>query len=353
MRHLAALACALALAACSNAAPPQAPGNTHFVVPPPPVARLAVNGTQIIDEHGKPIALRGFVWGWWGTVQPNDAADNARQGATVVRIPLRWWGPYPPGMDSRSDNAPGHIDPAHLAVLDGMIHQASAAHLWIDLFVDSDCGQASLQFDTAANCGVAASRQPDNFGNDPTMLREFEELWAFLAARYKATPYVGMYEPLPEPGEASLGLNAPAFYSALIPLIRAADPATPILIGPQPDYRMDKIANAWLSTPGLIYTGDMLDGFDLSKLAYATTFARARNVPVFVQQVGTRFSDANANAATAAELAALNASGIGWTWWTYREPNAGAYAPWTEPQKAHGAWVENVPWMTLISGYFH
>lgn len=44
------------------------------------------------------------------------------------------------GVDSYSQAAPGHIDPAHLTVLDDMIAKAAGQGLWIVLFVDSNHG---------------------------------------------------------------------------------------------------------------------------------------------------------------------------------------------------------------------
>ncbi len=79
--------------------------------------RLSVSGANVLDPQGRPIVLRGYNWGQWGTVQPQDAADNVAQGANSVRIPLRWWGDWRDGVDSRDVASPGHIDPAHLAIL--------------------------------------------------------------------------------------------------------------------------------------------------------------------------------------------------------------------------------------------
>jgi hypothetical protein len=69
--------------------------------------------------------------GAMGTEQPGDAADNAKQGATTVRLPLRWWGDYPDGDDARNDNDPGHVDQKHLALLDQEIDDLAAEHVWV------------------------------------------------------------------------------------------------------------------------------------------------------------------------------------------------------------------------------
>jgi len=147
-------------------------------------ARLSVDGDKILDPSGVAIELRGWNWGQWGSEQAQDAADNAAQGANVVRIPLRWWGFYNnedqtsdpvTRIDSRSDDAPGHIEPQHLRALDRMIRDAACHGLWIDLFLDSNCGQASATGGTAAYCGTVASGAPASFANDPEMVEEFSQ----------------------------------------------------------------------------------------------------------------------------------------------------------------------------------
>src|SRR5205814_948010 len=148
--------------------------------------RLSVSGAQVLDPQGHPIILRGYNWGQWGTVLPQDAADNVTQGANSVRIPLRWWGDWRDGVDSRDPGAPGHIDPAHLAILDQTITWATSHHLWVTLFVDSNYGQG-------------AAGRTDNFWTDPAMKKQFTEVWQFLTRRYLHTPLMGAYEILPEP----------------------------------------------------------------------------------------------------------------------------------------------------------
>ena len=141
LRSLTALMLPLAMSVAAHAAAPAQP-------PGPP--RLSVSGADILDPSGKPILLRGWNWGHWGKAQPQDGAENAAQGANVVRIPLRWWGFYKGRggtVDSREDGATATagIDPANLRHLDDMVRSASAAKLWIVLFVDSDCGQNGTQ----------------------------------------------------------------------------------------------------------------------------------------------------------------------------------------------------------------
>lgn len=328
-----------------------------------PVPRLSVSGAQILDPVGNPVLLRGWNWGQWGSVQPQDGADNMAQGANAVRIPLRWWGLWADtSVDARSDAAPGHVDPAHLAVLDGMIREATDWALWVVLFVDSNCGQASLANDTVALCGTATDGAAANFLNDPATSQKFTEVWAFLAARYATTPYIGMYEILPEPNFTCSATRctdwstAPTFYASIIPTIRAADPRTPILVGPDSGYDIRKIETAYIpGVAGLVYTGDLLS-FGASNPSFvtaATDFRTKHDVPVFIQQVGVKQTEANADATAETILSLLDTDGIGWTWWTYREtksPNGTGFAPFS--QDKGGPWAENAAWLALIDAKF-
>jgi aryl-phospho-beta-D-glucosidase BglC (GH1 family) len=310
-----------------------------------------------------PIVLRGWNWGQWGSVQPQDATDNLAQGANAVRIPLRWWGSWgDTTVDARSDASPGHVDPAHLALLDGVIKEATDQRLWVVLFVDSNCGQASLANDTVAVCGTGTDGTAANFENDPAAKQEFAEVWAFLAARYANTPYIGMYEILPEPNFTCSPTGctdwstAPRFYASIIPTLRAVDPRTPILVGADSGYDIRKIETAYIpGVEGLVYTGDLLS-FGASNPSFvtaATDFRTAHDVPFFIQQVGVRQSDANAQATTQTILSLLNTDGIGWTWWTYRETKSTTgmgFAPFW--QDKGGPWSENAAWLALIDGNF-
>lgn len=342
------------------------PANTALVT------RLSVDGDQILDPNGVAVELRGWNWGQWGSEQAEDAADNAAQGANVVRIPLRWWGFYDnedqtsdplTRIDSRSDDAPGHIEPQHLRVLDQMIHDAACHGLWIDLFLDSNCGQASATGGTAAYCGTVASGAPASFANDPEMVEEFSQTWEFLVSRYAKQAFIGMYELLPEP---HLGCSAspcdnwsaaPSFYAPLIQRLRALDPLTPFLIGPDGGYEIKQIATAYIpNLTGLVYTGNFLDGpaGHPEYVAYASDFRAQQHVPIFIQQVGSRKDDPDPATRARTILEALNAAGIGWTWWTYRETKSikgNGFAPFWE----NGAppWSEDADWLKTIADRFH
>lgn len=333
------------------------------------IPRLTLRGSEILDPQGKPVTLRGFSWGRWGMARPGDGKENVAQGATMVRIPLRWWGIYgDESIDSRADAAPGHIDPAHLAELDRMIQDASSAGLWIDLFIDSDCGQNGTQEDkgTAKYCDPEGKYGSNgrNFWSDRAERAKFFEVWKFVADRYKDTPYIGMYELLPEPNPAGYSAEEVSqFYQELIAAIRPIDSRTPFLVGAYKGYNIKSVESAYIKTSvPIIYTGNLfvytergnsasVIGNLEERLKYLTDFRDKYQVPVFVQQTGARSGDDPEAVYADAVLSLLNKNRVGWAWWTYRQENFGDGFS-IEYQKKDGSWVRKDSLLATISKHF-
>jgi hypothetical protein len=332
--------------------------------------RLSVSGTKILGPSGQPIALRGWNWGQWGSVQPQDGADNRAQGANVVRIPLRWWGQYDNDQpntpiaektDSYIDTPP-YVDQGHLDTLDAMIQEAACQGLWIDLFVDSDCGQESAE-STSAYCG-STDGGVESFATDPVMRARFTAVWQLLVTKYLNQPYIGMYEILPEPSfdctskkNCVRWQDAPDFYTPIAQSLRAIDARTPLLVGANGGYSETMVATALIpGIPGLIYTVDLLNdnAQDPAALSVVTSFRDSQQVPIFVQQVGVEQATADAGAVATTILADLDSDDIGWTWWTYRvlkSDQPTGYAPFYQGTDA-GTWAENTAWLDLITAHF-
>lgn len=331
------------------------------VEPAPP--RLIVQGKAIVGPNGQPVVLRGWNWGQWGTEQPEDAAENKAQGATIVRVPLRWWGEYPEGQDARDPTQPGNVSKGHIETLDKQIERIAAQGLWVDLFVDSNCGQASTVHGTLEACGAGDDGKPANFANSPAMKKEFLELWAFLAKRYASQRRIGMYEILSEPNFGCKEATCedwtviPTFYRSVLPAIRAFDKATPVMVGAGATYDMKHIDTALLDGVGsVIYTADILShaAQDPEVLAPAIAFRDQEKVPIFIQQVGVKKSDDDAEANLDQTLTSLAEAGMGWTWWTYREPNAASgqgFAPFYKASQAT-TWQRDDAWLARITNYF-
>jgi hypothetical protein len=331
--------------------------------------RLSISGSNILDPNGNVIVLRGFNWGSWGTAQPQDASDNVSEGANVVRMPLRWWGMYnTASVDSRDDAAPGHITPTNLAELDKDIQWALSQHLWIDLFIDSDCGQNGTQ-DKAqekyCDPNNTYGNKGNNFWTDPAMRTEFVDVWKFIANRYKNTPYIGMYEILPEPNPTGVdAADITQFYGQLMGAIRSIDPQTPFLIGPGNGYDIKTMETSYIATTTpIIYTGNLFvftgkdqqsNISDLSaRFADLINFRATNSVPVFIQQTGVRSKDDPSLTYASTDLEMLNKANVGWTWWTYREQgsDANGYGVYYQDNKDPSGWQPKTDVLNLISKY--
>jgi hypothetical protein len=336
--------------------------------PPAQVGRLSVRGADILDPSGQPILLRGWNWGHWGSAQAQDAADNAAQGANVVRIPLRWWGFYKGRggtVDSREDAAAATagIDPDNLRHLDEMVRWASSAKLWIILFVDSDCGQNGTQDAQERKYCDPQGRYPNgrNFWTDAEARKRFLNVWRFVAARYKDTPYLGMFEPLPEPnppGVPPAQINA--FYDEAMQTIRQVAPGVPFLVGGR-SYRAPAIRDAYNPAwKDVVYTGNLFlhakksGGGDAAvadfrdRAQQLLTLRNQHKVPVFVQQVGVRSSEDPDIRLVRGVLQHLVQQRIGFTYWEYRgAANPGEYGVHYLRGKQ---WVAKRDWIDAVSG---
>lgn len=325
-------------------------------------ARLSTSGEQILDPDGKPIVLRGWNWGEWKAWQlgkGGDAEQNEIQGANAVRIPLRWWGDYPNGANARDDSE-DHIDQAHFDDLDAAVKDAVAHHLWVILFIDSNCGQASTVRDTIEACGTGSDGNPASFMNDEASKAAFFAAWKAVAAHFANTPYIGMYELLPEPNfGCKAGGGCPdwslskTFYQSLIPVVRAADPRTPILVGPNGAYRIEQMETSYMpGVDNVVYTGDLLEhaSSNAASVGFATAFRAAHHVPVFIQQFGVPKSNPDAKTIVTSVAKQLSDASVGFTWWTYREPRSPGgkgFAPYYgQPYQ------EDAGWLAFITGFF-
>lgn len=349
-----ALAGVLLLTSCSAAPPPAAtatptasatpaasatagPSSSASTTAAADPARLHVSGDQVVTAAGTPIVLRGYNWGQWGTAQPEDAAANLAQGANSVRIPIRWWGQWKPGTDSRDDSAPGHIDPAHLALLDRTIAEATSHHLWVVLFADSNDGQGADGH--------------DDFWNDPAMRTEYFQMWSFLAARYAHTPYIAAYELLAEPRPSGVADSAVrSFYESLIATVRKVDPRTPLVVGPNDGYNAAHLDGSLIADDhDLIYTADYFI-FDnaQNKLRQITAFRAKYHVPVWINQVGIPSGKPDSLSKAGAVLTALDTAGIGWAWWTYRDVGTSGAGEGVYYRSSSGGWTVKQPWLDLV-----
>jgi hypothetical protein len=338
---LVSLLAAVAATACGGGSgesatpPPPAPPP-----PPPSSARLTLSGATMLAPDGTPIVLRGMNEGTWGKMREGDAAAIAAQGANVVRVLIRWWGLYGRAdVNSRDDPSPGHFDPGHLAQFLQEVRWCLDAGLWVVPVIDSDCGQGAQDPDTLAYCDPNGTYPGGrNFWTDLTQRQLFKEAWVHLAGILKEYPNIAFYELLPEPlggRDSSYGAEVSAFYQELMTAIedQAGDKRTPFLVGARDGYNIRLIDEAYITAPRwvnrVVYTGNLFVFTDKSqaeniatleaRLGALATMKAARSAPVFIQQFGVRTGDDPGEFYLDAGLARMNAAGIGYTGWQWRQ----------------------------------
>ncbi len=312
-------------------------------------ARLTLNGASMLTPQGKSIVLRGMNEGTWGKMQMADAATIAGQGANVVRVLIRWWGHYGRSeVDSRLDAGDGHFDPAHLSQFLKEVQWCLDAGLWVIPVIDSDCGQYGLQdAQTIAYCGSASYPGGHNFWTDTSQRKLFKQAWIHLASILKSYPRIAFYELLPEPlghHDASYATAVSEFYQELMAAIeeKAGDTRTPFLIGARDGYNITLCDEAYIGLQRwknrVVYTGNLFIGTGQSKpdnianlerrLDALVSMKTRRNVPVFIQQIGVRSIDDPTHFYLDAALKRVNAAGIGYTGWQWRQNTSdmGEYA---------------------------
>lgn len=336
-----------------------------------PLARLSVSGKDIIGPDGFPITLRGWNWGLWGAAQAQDGQDAVAQGANIVRVPLRWWGLYTDqSFESRDDNSPGNIDPAHLAELDRVLDICDAAGLWVNLFIDSQCGQNGLipgAFGEAESLYCDPSQLYPNgrsFWADHTQAAKFIETWTFLADHVKDRRCIGIFEILVEPNPAGVPASyITGLYDKVMKAVRPVAPGIPFMVGGF-SYFTSSIAKAYNSKwADVIYTADdfvPIDGthdeniaqLDV-KISAMTALRDSKNVPVFVQQTGVTSRDDPDRSYLNALLPRLNAAGLGWEWWEYRDSHLDGGGFGAKYPDGQGGWITKQAWLDNITHYFN
>lgn len=290
---------------------------------------------------GSTVMLRGINEGTWGEMRSDDAATIAAQGGNVVRVLIRWWGLYGSAdVESRSDASPGHFQPDHLAQFLKEVQWCVDAGLWVVAAIDSNCGQNGLQ-----NAGMVSYCDPGgaypgghNFWTDLTQRQLFKEAWVHLAGILKDTPNIAFYELLPEPLEgrdSSYGDDVSAFYQELMAAIEDAggDKRTPFLVGARDAYNINLCDEAYIPAARwakrVVYTGNLFIHPNKTqaeniatleaRLGALATMKASRNVPVFIQQYGIRSGDDPGQFYLDAGLSRMNAAGIGYTGWQWRQ----------------------------------
>jgi hypothetical protein len=297
--------------------------------------RLRIEGPRIIKPNGYEIILRGPCMGSWGEDDPVDMAQIKAMGANSVRIGMRWWGIWGnhPETNSRDDDGFAFLKRENVQHWFDLITSASAAGLWVIPFIDSNCGQSGTQDEeTKAFCDKKKmfGAQGRNFFTDPGMRRVFAYIvWPAIAAKLRTIARIALLELQPEcAGQRGPEYAEPVrnFYREVIDGVRSVDAETPFLIGARDNYNIDLCDEAYLpERQDVAYTGNQLswrvvnpDKFDAGMVAL-TNMRAARNVPVYIQQLGRKTGDDPTLEYMRDALYKANAARVGFAWWQWKQ----------------------------------
>jgi hypothetical protein len=285
--------------------------------------------------------LRGYNFGNYGTVvMPGDDVQAVSDGATIVRVvsDFRWFGAYgTPGTDARDDNAYARFNGPHWATLKRIVKALAAKGIWVILTFDSDCaingGQSDAAYCTANVGGTVAWPNGYNVFTSPELEAMVRGIWTFAAYELLDCPYIFAYEigsePMVDQGvfDASWAPALRSFYRKVIGDIRLIDKKTPFIIGGRNGYDKTTIPEVILSErTDVIYTWDYLsNGLSLiTPIPSVFDTVMANNVPLFLNQMGSKTSDDPSDFAFCAGWAVANARGIITTWWQDKDKTASA-----------------------------
>ncbi|HJW57833.1 MAG TPA: hypothetical protein VJ577_21435, partial [Burkholderiaceae bacterium] len=126
-----------------------------------------------------------------------------------------------------------------------------------------------------------------------------------------------------------------AFYQELMAAIEdlAGDKRTPFLVGARDAYNISLCDEAYIAAPRwanrVVYTGNLFlrtgktQAENIAnletRLGALASMKTSRNVPVFIQQFGVRTADDPTWFYLDAGLSRMNAAGIGYTGWQWRQ----------------------------------
>jgi hypothetical protein len=341
-------------------------------------SRARVVGTDVILPDGSSInKLRGYSWGRELFAREQDAIDAKNMGAKVIRIPLRWGGPYDPTQGSEdardgSNPALGYFRQQDLDLFLARVQWCVAQGLYWVPFLDTNCGQNALQDGqtgtTNTYCSIGFGSVTDwplghNFFTDPVYKAQYFAAWAYLGRLIANIPGLAMVEPTPELNWAAAGATDDdyvTYYRQVTAVIRQVCPGAPFIVGAEsygsgtPKQAYDKFATDYVYTQNAyLHAGvaDPLADF-VTRLTRLTDLRTNKVVPVWLQQFGRRTSeDTTGNPNLQAILAAVLAANVGGAYWSYRDGNfsSGFGQIWTDNQGVDHPKTEEI---ALVQSWF-
>lgn len=275
--------------------------------------RLKVVGTELCNENGEPIVLRGMSSHgiqWYSQFTTASAiANTAAYGANVFRVAMY-------------TEEGGYISNPQL------VNQVIAA---VEAAIDNDM-YVIIDWHILSD------------GNPMQHLQEAKSFFAAMSKRYRNVPNV-IYEICNEPnGNISWATDVKPYAEAVIAAIRAEDTNAVILIG-SPTWSQDVhlVAQNPISGSNLMYTCHFYAGTHGEALRQRIAEALLQGLPIFVSEWGCSSADGSNGVylnEAAAWLQFLTEHNISWCNWSLCDKNetSAALKPGTSPAEK---WSEN------------
>lgn len=270
--------------------PPPAPATVSMEKGVSQNGRLQVIGTQLCNEHGEAIVLRGMSSHgiqWFPQFLSRECIKaTADSGANLFRVAMY-----------TDEN--GYI--ANPSLKNTLINAVDTA-ISLDMYIIIDW---HILHD----------------GNPNTYREQAKAFFTEMAQRYQNNPAV-LYEICNEPnGGITWENDVKPYAEELISSIRAIDGKAVILVG-SPTWSQDlhMVAQSPIAAENIMYTCHFYAGTHTDWLRSRIADALAQNIPVFISEWGT--SDASGSGGVYLEESArwlefLNANRISWANWSY------------------------------------
>lgn len=311
---------------------------THTLVRYSGLSLLRTSGTQIVDQYGNIVVLRGVDLTGFEYVPPilsvhphykSDYAKIASWGFNVVRLPISW---------ENLEPQPGQYNDSYLRMfLDRDIAWAKQYGIYIVLDMHQVCWSSHF-----ASCnGLFSAGMPtwllssypdsddgvDAFLNDffsglgpngttpspsnPSMLTRFYAAWQHVASRYNKETTIAAYDILNEPPPTT----PQSFYVNATTAIRAVDQSHICL------WETD----VPIELPNIIYSPhypqDSLTSYNATSLKVGiqqiVDYSKKWNVPIFIGEWGMQADGTGVAQYIQDALSFFDSYSISSAWWDY------------------------------------
>lgn len=260
--------------------------------------KLKVMGTQMVNECGKPVQLRGMSTHgpqWFEKCYCEEAMDALAYdwGISVFRIAMYF---------TTKDN--------------GYLSNKDKWKNWIDTYVDY-CGERGIY--CLIDWHVLNPGNPNDYINDA------KEFWSYMSQKHANKKHV-LYEICNEPnGSSGNWTNVKKYANEIIPLIRKNDPETIIIVGtPTWSQDVDIASKDKLQYDNIMYTLHFYAGTHKQYLRDKAQTALNNGIAIFATEFGTSSASGDGSYSpeeTKTWINWLNERKISWASWSFADKN--------------------------------